>query len=348
MCLVQLQTDVQRASVSPSRAAWAAELTANTCGDPHGSSSKNSSINNDKHVLTTHRGVAAFVSGHSVARTPQAQGAGDDGDSPMKRLVLAPHHKTGFVFSKQSIECINNAYPDRAVLLMGRFLNHDLELPPDVLVAHINRDPIQLAVSTYLYNKFAADTSEHEPAVFNAGSAHWAKKHIRTVSHEEPTWMQVQAQNESFREYLRRVPVDVGLRAVFLVTLGELDAIEQAVDWCDDSEQCMEVHLDILTRDSRAYILTWLGILQRAGIEPTPELETCLSSQDTNHPSFMMSSSLHHCASAKVTHEQWRELVDIARTVDAQHLNGRYALASVRYLQRQHSTEFRRVLSHSR
>lgn len=336
---------------------WAAELTAQTCDSARVANSStfsggSSSTTSSRTGLLTKNTSSpwsefvhpAFMSearrGSTLSRSPTTEAI-----PQRKHLVLAPHHKTGFVFSQQSIDCINGVYPGSAMLVMGRFLKPGFAVAEDVFLAHINRDPMQLVVSTYLYNKITADASEeHEPQIFNRGSATWVKKRIQAWTKAEPTWMEVPDEQESFREFLQRVPEEVGLRAVLFVTLEELAAIEFAAEWCETSGQCMEVHLDVLTRDSRAYILTWLTMLHKAGLEPTAELERCLSMLDTNHPLFLSSRSRRHCASQKVTPEEWHELTSIAKIVDASWLNGRYAKASSRYLEKQHSFEFRRRL----
>lgn len=251
-----------------------------------------------------------------------------------EKIVLSPHHKTGFVFSKQALRCINANEPESGGFLMAFKLPHQAKLLNHAKVIHFTRDPLKLLVSTYLYNKEIADSIEHEPQIMAVGSAVWAKNGIKRSGMSADFMDTTDA--ETMRDYLKRVSVKSGLKVILLSTLPEWDNIESASKWCNRSVDCKDVSLDIVTASTGSYNQVWDEIFKFTGITPTPKLTSCLAMQDVNHQAFHASSFSHHCSSGKVPDTQRAKLEEQCIAIDKEVLNGRYTNSSIFYRQKHH------------
>jgi len=264
-----------------------------------------------------------------LSRRNRSQQAHVHGLVGHEKIVMSPHHKTGFVFSKQALRCINANEPGSGGFIMAYMLRRQAKFLNNAKVIHFTRDPLKLLVSTYLYNKEIADTIEHEPQIMAAGSALWAKNIIQRNGMSVD--FMVTRPAETLREHLKRVSVRSGLKVVLLSTLPEWENIESSSEWCRANSACKEVSLDHITASTNAYNKVWGEIYEFAGITPTQNLKSCLAMQDVNFEKFHSSRFSHHCSSGKVPDTLRSELEKQCIVLDKEILQGRYTNVSIKY-----------------
>lgn len=249
-----------------------------------------------------------------------------------EKFVISPHHKTGFIFSKQSLRCINNAEPGTGAFLMAYKLPKSSSVLGNSKVIHVTRDPLKLLVSTYLYSRDIADNKEHEPQIMAPGSALWAQKLI--MRHGMSADFMKTRPKDSLREHLKRVSVLSGMRVVLLTTLPEWETVEAATEWCEASASCMEMSLDHITQSTRAYKTDWKSIFEFTSVTPTAEMTSCLAMQDVNNPLFHKSDFSHHCSQGKVPESVRKGMEQQCIALDQELLDGRFTNASIAYRKR--------------
>lgn len=235
------------------------------------------------------------------------------------RLALGVHRKTGYIMSYFVAQCFGGpSEVDRvqAQEMMGG------DGSPDRKYVHMSRDPIDLVVSNYLYNK----KTSNEPGTLMAGTAKTHMKRCKNLFPEVARSLPPpRADRESLRRYLKNNDEDTGLLLTMCETMSIVNLMVEVTGWCNATASCMEVRLETLMRDSETFTKTWKRIARFAGFEWSPELQRCLEAQDTNTPAF---AGAWHCSSQKVSPGERSLVKQRAAEMDAKVFGGVYVNAS--------------------
>lgn len=231
---------------------------------------------------------------------------GDGGLAPKgESLVFGVHHKTGTELATKAAGCFDPLFNHKEVKMFTC-----TELPANERAVHFTRNPINLALSAYLYHKATG-----EAWTWKAGSAKrlldgdaYSAKYVRG--------------NEAYTQFLRRVPHRTGIRAEMyrLTQAGsEFDQIQTGMRNCHRSSRCIEICLEDFTVSSKSYDASWRKVVNFMGKGLTPKLENCLSKEDLHKHT----GDKRHVTSDTLPEALYNELRKMVWQVDSRSFNNR-------------------------
>lgn len=231
------------------------------------------------------------------------------------KLALAVHRKTGHVLAGNAANCFNNS---EVVRIDGR---DALKVGANVSVMHITRDPIDLAVSNYLYN-FASST---ELGTVKPGTAGHHMKVCRHLNAKVADSVPQNTAEESLREYLGRLPESTRLIFTMCESIGLLGKMVEVTQWCSERENCMEMQLGEFMESSYEFWQAWIKIEHLGNLKLTTPIRECLKLQDMHSRHFMREN---HCTSHIVSQAERDRLKALAAQLDWATFGGVFANAS--------------------
>jgi len=198
------------------------------------------------------------------------------------KLVFGVHHKTGTELATHASGCFDSDFNHKEVKMFTCS-----QLAPNEKAVHFTRNPINLALSAYLYHKTTG-----EDWTWKRGSAmELLRKDLYSRRHVQG--------NEAYTQFLRRVSARVGIRAeTYRLTSqgGEFDQIVTGEKNCGRTEKCMEICLEDFTTSSSSYDASWRKIATFMGTHVTPKMHSCLTKEDLHRhkvdPSHVTSNVL--------------------------------------------------------
>lgn len=273
------------------------------------------------------------------------------------KLVFLVHRKTGYVLSGRVSQCINNVEGQGVALSrVFRAEDHWPEDSPTKLI-HMSREPLDLLVSSYLYDKITS----REHGTLGPGSALKYKRRVQRqlfemglaeskfidksnrINGNESSFMNVSA-TESLREFLVRVPPEVGMRATVGYSWNRLAGISTGRKHCKRMEgRCTQIFLNDIMNSTEQFTDAMRNILEFAGIEAKPEIMDCIAMQDTHNEVFAHSSYAMHCSARDVTKEQRDWLKNLLIEIDDKYYRGVFQAMSAKWLARSRWTRGRGV-----
>lgn len=224
------------------------------------------------------------------------QNTSESGSS--ETLVFGVHHKTGTELAHHVSACFNSDFKHKEVKMFTCS-----SLRPNERAVHFTRNPINLALSAYLYHKTTGED--------------WTWKHgsaMRLLRKDLYSRRKVKG-NEAYTQFLRRVPPRVGIRAeVFRLTAqgGEFDQIKTGERNCGRTKKCMEICLEDFTVSSSSYDASWRKVVQFMGKHVTPKMYKCLSQEDLHKHTVDKS----HVTSNVLTEKLYDELRKMVWQID--------------------------------
>lgn len=229
-------------------------------------------------------------------------------------LAIAVHRKTGFVFAGHAKRCFNGTGEVERIMAQDMTSVRGYR---GLKFMHITRDPYDLAVSEYLYNK----VSSTEVGTLRNGTA---GHHLKLCRKENPLLadtLPVNDESESLRDYLTRVGEDAGLRLTMCIGKFEMRGMVDASRWCREHTRCRSVRLEDFMKDSQTYMQTWKDVISWAHLHWSVELEACLAQQDLHSPTFI---NAKHCSSRVVSDLERERIKDRVAALDQTEFQGTY------------------------
>lgn len=213
-------------------------------------------------------------------------------------LVFGVHHKTGTELAHDASDCFDAFFKHKEVKMFTCS-----ELPANERAVHFTRNPVNLALSAYLYHKEEGEawTKKHGSAKIEVGDDSYAGKRIKG--------------EETYTQFLRRVPPRVGIRAEIFRLLkkhGEFDQIKAGEKNCRSSQRCIEICLEDFTVSSKSFDSSWERITRFMGKHMTPSLHSCLAKQDLHRHSV----SQTHVTSNDLSEHEYNILRKMVWQVD--------------------------------
>ena len=172
-------------------------------------------------------------------------------------VLLGSHHKSGTVLTFHLGSLIYDLFENKSLAKFGYFIRRDGEMAlmtkefgvisdirdaiacPCIKVAHVVRNPIELALSSYLYHK--SRTQEVEPwLLVKANSSRYRKFLPRNSPLLRDT------RNISYQEFLLAVSPEIGLRAD-----AGLETMVNIPGMVEISKQMKSAELDLITGNLR-------------------------------------------------------------------------------------------------
>lgn len=230
------------------------------------------------------------------------------------KLALGVHRKTGFVLAGQTAQCFDG---DARRVMAFTFSS----LPPGEKAVHFARDPIDFAVSNFLYDKVTST----ERGTLKAGRAGHFRKLCHRYFPDVVKTLPLNTETESLREYLVRVPEDDALRMIMCQSKNILDGMVKATKWCHEHESCIQVSLADFMESSESYMATWEKITSFAGIRFGERERQCLRAQDINSDSFEGHDK--HCTTREVDGAERDRIKEKSARMDADSFGGYYQQA---------------------
>lgn len=181
-------------------------------------------------------------------------------------LVFGVHHKTGTELATHVSSCFTSEFGDKEVKMFTCS-----SLRPNERAVHFTRNPVNLALSAYLYHKTTGED--------------WTWKHgsARELLSDDLYSRRKVKGNEAYTQFLRRVSPRAGIRAEVFRLLhkgGEFDQILEGERNCAKTKKCMEICLEDFTTSSSSYDASWKRIVQFMGGRVTPKMYKCYSKED--------------------------------------------------------------------
>lgn len=190
-----------------------------------------------------------------------------DNATQVANATLVTYHKTGTVLAK--------GVNDDCFAGLGIKFDHKGAL--DSLPAvHFIRDPKALIRSAYDYHRESREGWLHDP------------EHTRQWLLDDPIAGPTFLQNETYHEYLHRVPFAMGVRAEFLRSSrgGELTRMLANSRICmANPGSCMQVCLEHFTQSSESYQKTWSSVLDFLGLDQS--YLDCIKGYDLLNPNYV-------------------------------------------------------------
>jgi len=240
-------------------------------------------------------------------------------------MLMVAHHKTGMVLALQAAECVNASSAGLAAFKRPARFNEDGP-PAGMAMIHFTRDLRDLAVSAYMYHRFASQ----EPMHTLPGTAAEIKKIVQRqakLSQKDMDWYETN-DTETFQHWLNRVPKHIGLRAQLAQLMPQLDQMKIVSAFCKTQpSQCIEVDLGQFTADSESFENAWRSVFKFVGVDIAEhnDLRQCLEKLDENNPNFKAANEgpriTNHVTSTKLTAEDRAEIVSKIERLDAAFYN---------------------------
>jgi len=191
------------------------------------------------------------------------------------RLILATHHKTGSALSSEVLGCIHkhtNYDHNSALLYEHAFQRSDQQPAKKDHVLHFLRHPVGWTISWYLY-ELSNSESWFAKNKFSVGSdsalgRYFAKNDVEILS------------GESTKDFVKRVPFNVGLAVGYSQLSNELKKIVKGAERCNSNPLCTQTCLESFTGGHSAYMAEWRRILDSAGIGFNENLRECIAKYD--------------------------------------------------------------------
>lgn len=253
--------------------------------------------------------------------------------------MLGAHHKTGSVLAGDSVRCFDHLrdkvwryqlhaskWPNSTGSMNISYANYLASkipnvttdthwqgpVPEDTYVIHFVRNTAATVVSAYEYHKKVGETwtrvDGSAPEVLNTSG--WFKRHI---------WQQ-----ESYTDFLRRVPMRVGLHAELFRLHREFNHMINASAWCSLTPHlCQEVCLEEFTSSSDSYKATWkrlltfIGLTQKELYDPLME---CLAHFDLHNETNRANE--RHVTNGTMTESEHQKVVDLEKLMDEKYFGG--------------------------
>lgn len=184
--------------------------------------------------------------------------------------TLVTYHRTG--------AALMNLLMDECFAGLGFQFNHGghLSLP----AVHWIRDPKSVVRSAYDYNKVALSG--------------WVKdinRHFLFLEND-PVLSPTLVLNETYQQYLNRVPFEMGVRAEFRRTSTDLERMIESADICAaNPDSCKQVCLEALSESSLSYQETWSDVLDFLGVNQS--VMSCINRHDMLNPNYLGSWEFH-------------------------------------------------------
>lgn len=243
-------------------------------------------------------------------------------DDDKRDMLMVAHHKTGMVLALQAAECVNGTSAGVSAFKRPARFNEDGP-PEGMAMVHFTRDMRDLAVSAYMYHRFASQ----EPMHILPGTASEIKKIVQRQSKtpaEEMGWYETDDQ-ESFQQWLNRVPKHTGLRAQLAQLIPQLDQMKTVSAFCEaQPRQCVEVDLSEFTAGSDSFNAAWRSVFKFVGvdIDAHDDLKQCLARLDENNPTFKAENEgpriKNHVTSTRLTAEEREDVVWMIEHIDSE------------------------------
>jgi len=149
--------------------------------------------------------------------------------------------------------------------------------------AIVVRDPFAIAKAAYFHHKESTESWVHHKPMSklrrcqHASLAEWEADKIVSANMNR---------GETYREFLNRVPIEVGVRAEYLRSRNEV--LDMLRDWrmCRKSNMCFTVCLENFAVSSQSYNQTWSTILRYLGYSAAKHMG-CVAQLDINNPSAL-------------------------------------------------------------
>lgn len=284
------------------------------------------------------------IAGGAPPYLPSVPNSARQGDCKETPILFSAHHKTGTELMEQVQRCLSRWAPTYKVDVDEHF--HGL---PDTWdrypkVVHWVRDPFHLIISSYHYHKSVGESWTREP---NSAAAIMSYQYLinKTLLQSLSSQLNVHDHplpEESYQSFLRRMPVDVGLRTEirrFLQPLRHGDnpdhlvgkeSVELAtahVRCTNHPERCKEVCLEQFFTSKSSFRDTWKSILSFLGICVEADKEhyimQCIDYADYRSPNFR--GDKNHISSHP-SDEEMRSLIQILQEEDDGGMEGQAGL----------------------
>lgn len=202
----------------------------------------------------------------SIAKSKQHEGTAA---IPLGRPTLVTHHKTGTLLVQKVHD---SCFPGLGIDFEYR---GNLRLP----AVHLIRDPRALIRSAYDYHKRSSESWLHD------------RQQEQPLLQQDRVIKQFIARNETYQEFLRRVPFDIGIRAEFLRSAKVLERMIDNSHHCRDNPACKEVCLEQFTMSSASFRETWMAVLRFLGLGH--RYLPCIENFDLLNPHHVVGIDMH-------------------------------------------------------
>jgi len=233
--------------------------------------------------------------------------------APAKDVTFVTYHKTGTVLVS---DVLRKCFPTENYSLVG----HGEEPWEEVTyVVHHVRSPMSMLKSGYFYHLTATESWLHD------------RGRHRMWIHQDAKCFAEFKENETYQEYLNRVPPTLGIRAE-LHRSHKPVSMMLANSWkCRSSEKfCKQVCLEDFTASSQLFNQTWSGILDflSFGEHQVARHLQCISLFDLLSPNYNGAGDNHTTNDKAAVEREMIDLTDVFTKLDEELYNGTFAAAS--------------------
>lgn len=187
-------------------------------------------------------------------------------ENEKSRFVV--YHKSGWMLSwSVRRRCLRN---DTVTFANAGQFPDMIEVP----VVHFVRDPIHMVKSAYLYHQKSIEPflkkTNYSPELFV----------------KDPLLGSEWREDETFQEFLLRLPMQLGVRAQYLQSYHSIQE-KMMPNWVNctaHADLCKQACLEDFMKSSESYNRTWLSILDFLGMDHS--YMDCISDFDMNSASF--------------------------------------------------------------
>jgi len=228
------------------------------------------------------------------------------------RATFVTYHKTGTVLVSGVIQ---KCFPSENFSFFG----HGEPWNEHTRVVHHVRSPMSMIKSGYFYHKEANES--------------WlqVKGDHRSWLRHDPECFAHFRENETYQQYLNRMPPTLGIRAEFLRSHKTVSKMLSNSYRCLASRRfCKQVCLEDFTVSSQSFNDTWSGIMEFltfGKIQIAAHLR-CISRFDLSSPNYNGAGTRHTTTDKAAVEEEMLDLADTFTNLDHELYNGNFAAAS--------------------